>query len=170
MTDMISWIYTEAEHSSIIDPKHLWTIIPAAVVTPILLLDIDILIGTVTEITQQRHVMWFLQSSFQGLAAGLLPSFIYTINNRSFQVSRIMLTKERALIAVVSVTIGVGWVVNSLVPKLISKFPYPGIQLFGACVFLGFGYVHFLVEHWKLENEAPHFLSSFVLFVAPFLT
>jgi len=166
---ILKLFYEGVDESEYIDLEHLWSLIPASVLSCGFLIGFDPLIMGVSSITQSDPLMSILVLSLQGLVAGLVTFFIYEVGNQSFQVRNSMQTKENALLIVIAVMLGVGSGVEIVVPAVINRLPYTGLQITGAILAIGFYYVHALVDDWILENEWPHLLSAVMIFVIPFI-
>jgi hypothetical protein len=80
-----------------------------------------------------------------------------------------MKSKENALGAILLTSVFIGFVGVFATPWLITFAQYDVLQIGGLVVLLGLGYVHMLVDNWKVENEWPYILSAITYLIAPYI-
>lgn len=165
---VIKSIYEYAEQSDYIDTEHVLPLGVGIFVAAAFFLEIT----PVTSLFERLDGSWvsqLIEAAFKGVIGGLITTFAYTAGDTSFKVGNDMVTKERAMLVVLAVTVGVGFGVEFLAPNIIDSLAFQTLQLAGLVFLFALIFVHLLVRTWRLENEWPHVLAGGLVVLPPML-
>ena len=113
----------------------------------------------------------FVLSALQGVILGLLGWRLFSQGDRYFAfINGLFDTKETAVLVKIGLMTGVGILLGLIVPHVVEQnVEFVVLQVGSTVLLLGYVLVHLEIQNWKLWNELPVLLASFLLAVAPAL-
>lgn len=165
---VIESVYNYADESDYIDQEHIPSLSIAILVTLAFYLELEFVTASIAGL-DGTGLEALVVSSFKGILAGIITTFLYSTDENSFQFGEDMQNKEKAVQIVIVVTLAVGFVANLVAPAIVERLSHVVMQLIGAVFILAFFFVHLLVPNWRLDKEWPHLLAGAALFLAPLL-
>lgn len=165
---IVDSIYGYAEQSDIIDTEHVLPLGIGSFVVVAFYLDVYPVMSMLGGL-DNSGLVYILVPAFKGVLGGVITTLIYTAGDMSFRLGETMLTKEKAMGVVLGAMLGIGFAVDFLAPEILISLSYTVLQLTGLLFALTLVHIHILVPSWRLENEWPHLLSGFAVFIAPYL-
>lgn len=113
----------------------------------------------------------FVLVSLQGVVLGLFGRKLFNQGDRYFTfIDEMFDTKETAILVRIGLMTSVSVVLGLVIPHVIKQSAdFVVLQGGGAVILLGYVLVHLEIQNWKLSNEFPVLLASFLLAVVPAL-
>lgn len=159
------------------DNWELYFLIASSAIGLLIYLEVRVVIGLLENLdaavlAYEITLSEFVLSALQGVILGLLGWRLFSQGDRYFAfINNIFDTKETAVLVKIGLMTGVGVLLGLIVPHVVEQnVEFVVLQVGSTVLLLGYVLVHLEIQNWKLWNEFPVLLASFLLAVAPALS